>query len=789
VVKIVSRRALGGFALLALLGALGALVRLSREEPQTAAAIRAAWARRAVPAPNVLLVTLDTTRADRIGAYGYAAARTPQLDALARRGALFEQAATTSPLTQPAHASILTGTYPTWHGVRVNGSTALAQQQLTLAEIYRERGYATAAFVGAFVLDGRWGLNQGFDVYDDAFDLSKYERLDLGSVQRPGDQVVDAALGWLQAEAKGPFFAWVHLYDPHVPYEPPEPMRSELAPRGLEGLYDGEIAFADQQLGRCLAWLRDKGLEDRTIVLVVGDHGEGLGSHGEGTHGYFIYDYAQRVPLIVAAPLPGLAGVRVPLQVSTVDVLPTLLALSGIETPAHVQGRSLLPAMRRPRDARGGHAYGESMTPSLQYGWAPLAALRTERFKLIQAPRPELFDLAADPGETTNVIARHALVAEDLRVRLERLVADTSRGAPAPEAADLDKETLQGLAALGYVGGPAAPKGEPGRPLADPKDKLEVYAAVQLAGERILRRDYAAAAASLERALAEEPAMPQARLLLGTSYSELGRKREAKAEFDRVLADDPTSVQALIAVANLLVDEGRTSDVVALCKRTLSIDERNTQALTLLGEVYASLGRPAEALPWLEKAVEVQPKLTQNRLNLAAALVELRQHERALGILEDVVAQKPCFPLARYNLGVALEAQGRFEDARAAYAAEVAAYPREWKARFNLGRVLFRLGRRADATAEMREVVKAAPRRPEGHLFLARGLLLEGGSLDEVERHVERGLSLAEAADVRALGYFLLADVYTRRGMPASARQALASARAIAPAGSQGASP
>jgi tetratricopeptide (TPR) repeat protein len=429
------------------------------------------------------------------------------------------------------------------------------------------------------------------------------------------------------------------------------------------------------------------------------------------------------------------------------------------------------------------------MTPSLQYGWAPLAALRTERFKLIQAPRPELYDLVADPGETTNVIARHGLVAEELRERLERFVAETSRGAPAPEAADLDKETLEGLAALGYVGGTSAPRSESGRPLADPKDKLEVYAAVQQAGERILSRDYAEAAASLERALAEDPGMPQARLLLGTSYSELGKKREAKAEFDRVLADDPTSVQALIAVANLLMDEGRTRDVIALCKRTLSIDERNTQALTLLGEVHAGQGRPAEALPWFERAVEVQPKLTQNRMNLAAALVELRQHERALGILKDVVARQPRFPLAQYNLGIALEEQGRFEEARAAYAAELAAYPREWMARFNLGRVLFRLGERPAAIAEMREVVKAAPLRPEGHLFLARGLLLEGGSLDEVERLVERGLSLAEAADLRALGFFLMADVYTRRGMPASARQALASARAIAPASSKGASP
>jgi arylsulfatase A-like enzyme/tetratricopeptide (TPR) repeat protein len=787
VIEAPSRRAIGWLALLGLLGAL-ALLRPSREREETATSFRRAWARRGAARPNVLLVTLDTARADRIGAYGYSNARTPALDGLAERGVLFEQAATVAPLTQAAHASLFTGMYPTWHGVRVNGSTALGQAQLTLAEVYRSNGYATAGFVGAFVLDGRWGLNQGFQHYDDSFDLAEYKHLDLGSVQRPGNLVVDSALGWLGAHEQAPFFAWIHLYDPHAPYEPPEPLRSAFAGRGLGGLYDGEIAFADEQVGRLLAWLRASRLEERTIVVVVGDHGEGLGSHGEGTHGYFIYDYAQHVPLILAAPLPGQRGVRVASQVSTVDVLPTLLTLSGIDPPAHVHGRSLVGAMRRPRKARAAFAYGESMSPSLQYGWAPLQSLRGERYKLIQAPQPELYDLVADPGETTNVIARHGGVAEEMRQRLERLVSETSRGAPAPEAADLDKATLESLASLGYVGALAASHPKPAR-LADPKDKLPVYAAVQHAGERIMSGDYVAAAASLEQALDAEPGMPQALLLLGTAYSELGRKREAKAQFDRVLADDPGSVQALIGVANLLEEQGRTREVIALCKRTLSIDERNTQAYALLGEVQAGLGRPKQALGYFEKAVVIQPKLTQNRLNLAAALVETASYDRARTELTEILGRYPRFPLAQYNLGLLLEQQGRLDEARAAYAAELAAYPREWKARFNLGRVLYRLGNWPAAIAEMREVVKLAPGRAEGYLFLARGLLLEGAPPDEIQPLVERGLQLARAPDVRALGHFLMADVYTRRGAAESARQALQSARALAPAAKQGAMP
>lgn len=278
------------------------------------------WSRAGVDQPNVILITMDTTRADHLGCYGYAGAKTPRLDALAGRGVLFEQAAASSPLTLPAHCSILTGMYPTYHGVRINGNTALSEEQTTIAEVLAAKGYDCGAFIGAFVLDGRWGLKQGFEHYDDQFDLKKYKHIDLGAIQRPGNQVMDAALSWLEGRKDKPFFAWIHLYDPHTPYEPPEPYLSEFGPRGLTGLYDGEIAFMDEQIGRCVDWLERNGLNNKTILVLIGDHGEGLGSHGEGTHGYFIYDYAVHVPLIVVTPFKGLQGVRVSSQVRAVDV-------------------------------------------------------------------------------------------------------------------------------------------------------------------------------------------------------------------------------------------------------------------------------------------------------------------------------------------------------------------------------------------------------------------------------------------------------------------------------------
>jgi arylsulfatase A-like enzyme/tetratricopeptide (TPR) repeat protein len=762
-----------------LLLALILIVIARRPAKEPAEIVQRLWTQKRIDKANVILISLDTTRADHLGCYGSSEARTPAIDGLARRGVLFSQAASPAPLTLPSHSSIMTGLYPTYHGVRLNGTTALSQEQTTLAEALSDNGYQTGAFVGAFVLDGRWGLNQGFRVYDDQFDLRKVKQLDLAAVQRPANQVMDAALRWLDGHKNGPFFAWIHLYDPHTPYAPPEPLLSEFGRRGPAGLYDGEIAFADQQVDRFLSWLQQAGLDQNTIIVVVGDHGEALGSHGEGTHGFFIYDWALRVPFIVATPFDELKGVRVDLQVSLVDVFPTVLALTGIDSKAKVHGRSLLPLMFRADAPEAVYAYGESMSPNVQFGWSALHSLRSPRYKYIEAPRPELYDLVADPGEATNIFSQHGTIADAMARELDRLIAETSRDAPAPEAANLDKETMERLAALGYVGtsAPRKPRAGESSKLADPKDKLEVFTGVQRAGELMSQEQYAEATKALESALVREPAMPQALLMLGSCYTELGRRKEAKSQFDHVLKNDPQSVQALIGLANILLEEGQSGDVVALCKRTLSIDPRNAQAYALLGEVYISQQQPSMALPNLEKAVEIQPKITQNRLNLAACLIEMKQLARAQQILDGILSEQPKFPGAWFNQGVLFSEQRRAEDARKAYLSEVANYPNSFKARFNLGKVLSELGDWAGSIEQMREVIRIAPKRPEGYLFLARGLLHERASLDDVQALVEKGLTLAGTPDVKALGWFLMADVYERRNQPDKVAVALRNAR------------
>lgn len=729
---------------------------------------------REIGKPNIVFITLDTTRADRLPCYGYTKVETPHLDAMAKEGILFEQCITPTALTLPSHSSMMTGLYPTYHGVRINGNTALSQTHQTLAELFAERGYQCGAFIAAFVLDGRWGMKQGFHHYDDKFDLKKYKQLDLAGVQRPGNEVMDAALAWLEGQKDKKFFAWIHLYDPHTPYEAPEPYRSRYNDGTMSGLYDGEIAFTDSVIGRCNSWLEKNGLDKNTIVVVMGDHGEGLGDHGEQTHGYFIYEYAVHIPFLIKTPFEPLKGIRVKNQVKTIDLYPTLLEMTGIPVPRESQGRSLLPVLFGEETGGTEYAYSESLTPSIQYGWSALHSLRTGKYKYIDAPRPELYDLTKDPLERNNLVRRLPDLVGRYKKALTELMDKTGAGAPEPESANLDSDTLKRLATLGYIGAPSMVKpGRKGKGPADPKDKLEIFEKISLAGEYINREKYTEAAGALETVLTEDPLIPQAKLLLATCYMKLGRNEEAIVQLDAILKDDPNSIQALISMANILSDEGKTEDVVTLCKKAISMDDRNTQAHTLIGEVYMGDNDHKNALPYLKKAVEIQPKLTQNRQNLAACYVGLKQYGEAETILTDIIKETPKFPLAHFHLGLLYEEQGKYEDARRAYTDEVSLYENTVPARFNLGKLLMRSRDHQGYMEQMREVVKLAPKLAEGHLFLARGLLAEGADPDRIEESVQTGLSLAETARLKALAYFLLADVYNRKKQPQKVREAL----------------
>jgi arylsulfatase A-like enzyme len=389
---------------------------------------------------NIVLVTIDTLRTDRLSCYGSDRVDTPNIDSFAEEGVLFTNAATTVPFTLPAHSSILTGLYPPGHGVRENVGYTLDPRVPTLAEVLSTAGWSTAGFISAFVLDGRWGIARGFDHYFDDFDLSGFESANLSSVQRTGDVTVAEAIRWLDRRPSDrPFFLWLHLYDPHDPYEPPEPYKSAFATRP----YDGEVAFTDSLIGEFRKALEDRGLLGSTMVILTSDHGEGLGDHGEASHGFFLYDTTVHVGLIVRLPGGEPAGRTVDAAVSHVDLMPTILDAVNVDPPRPVHGESLIPLIEGgDRDPSRG-VYSESLYPLLHYGWAPLRAYRTEDHKLVSAPRPEVFDVRADPREEHDLSLVQPAVLAELEAGLDGLRSVIEPAAPTTAAApDLDPQTV-----------------------------------------------------------------------------------------------------------------------------------------------------------------------------------------------------------------------------------------------------------------------------------------------------------------------------------------------------------
>src|SRR6185436_5090719 len=467
---------------------------------------------------NVVVITLDTTRADRIGAYGWKPSPTPNLDRLAAEGTLFEHATAPAPLTLPVHSSLFTARYPPQHGVRDNGGFFLDERETTMAERLKGAGLKTGGFVGAYVLDRKWGIAQGFDRYVDDFDLSKFDTPALGEVERPANEVADRALEWLATVASSRFFAWLHFYDAHSPYAPP----AEYRARFPDQPYIGEIAFVDAQIGRVRAFLEEHGLLDRTIIVVIGDHGESLGDHGESTHGFFVYQSVLHVPLVIRAPYDALRGRRVADLVRTVDVMPTVLDLVDLPAAEHVDGQSVVPLMTGAVRELGLGAYAEALYPRYHYGWSELRSLTSERFKYIEAPRPELYDLVQDPEETRNLYDERRPLADRMAAVLA--AAGSANAADVKPAADVDPDTRARLAALGYVGTfVAAPAGDKAA-LADPKDKIELFNLISRAREQLHdRRDADGGLQTLRQVVATDRNVVDAWLMLGNEYS---RRRE-----------------------------------------------------------------------------------------------------------------------------------------------------------------------------------------------------------------------------------------------------------------------
>jgi len=479
------------------------------------------------PLRNVLLITIDTLRADHLGCYGYSRAATPNIDHWSEKGTLFTNSTASVPLTLPSHSTIMTGQYPVAHGVRDNGGFYLEDKWQTLAETLHGAGFRTGGFVSAFVLDRRWGIAQGFDEYFDHFELSKFKLVSLDSVQRRGDETLAQALSWIDRNKSSRFFAWVHFYDPHTPYDPPEPFRSEFRGSAIS-LYDGEIAFADNLVGRIHDYLEKNNLLSTTLVVLTSDHGESLGEHEESGHGFFIYDATMHVPLMIWNP--GEEPRKIREQVRSVDLFPTICEAAGVPVGQPGPGVSLLPLVRGDSLAKKLTAYSESYYPKFHYGWSELKSLRTPEYKYVEAPEREFYRLSQDSGEKQNLYDSRRDRATPFESELTRLV---SAEVPAvPQA--MDNDSLEKLQALGYIGSHAV-SSQPSGPLPDPKHKIRLYNGIKQAQALSADGKVEEALSQITRVIQQDSNILEAHLVLGNLFMKGKDFTKARTSFQRAI--------------------------------------------------------------------------------------------------------------------------------------------------------------------------------------------------------------------------------------------------------------
>ena len=624
--------------------------------------------------PNVILITLDTTRADRMGFLGSKRGLTPNLDAMARQGIVFTRAYSHVPLTTASHATILTGTYPQFNHVN-DFAVPLSPRLPYLPELLHQRGYRTGAFVGSLVLDPldgtAPGFDRGFEVYGAGFHLRRPGIDRYKTIERRGGTVVDHALAWLSQAPNKPFFLWVHLYDAHDPYDPPSPYKERYASQP----YDGEIAYADACVGKLLDALRKRGLYDAALVAVMADHGESLGAHGENTHGVFLYDETLHVPLLVKLPLNRAAGKRIETRASLVDVAPTILNVAGVSPPSEMQGQSLLLALKAGAGPNPGAlpedrpAYAETDYPHRAFGWSALRALRAGKYLYIQAPERELYNQLTDPGESHNLASSAQAVTDTLAARLADFRGKTSQ--TTVDLAKPDPEQIQKLQALGYVGSDAKPMRDDLKLTGvDPKVRIEISNLLHDAMLDIEEANYQEAIPLLQRSLETQPDMPVANMQygialarlkhfdraiaplqkavavqpdngmghyeLGLALFETGDWKAAAPEFEAAAARAPRWADAHFSLAAVYARINRVPDAMTELDSTLSISPDHYRANLLRGRILSLQGNPLGALNNLERATQVQPDSREAHLFLGDAFAQLgreadAEREHAVG--------------------------------------------------------------------------------------------------------------------------------------------------------------
>ena len=760
---------------------------------------------------NLLLITLDTTRADRIGAYGDARAATPNLDRLAREGVRFDRAYTSAPLTLPAHVTLMTGREPQAHQVRNNGTYTLRPEETTLAELFRQAGFSTMAMIAAYVLEEKFGLAQGFDGYDDT--LNKPQGDTTYRSEITADRVVDKFSRWLDRTPALPFFCWVHLYDPHAPYEPPASFRERFP----DSPYRGEIAFMDEAIGRMLRELDRRQLLQNTLVVATGDHGEGFGEHGESGHGVFCYEETLRVPLIFHQPRLFRSSRVVAQPVGLVDVLPTLLELYRLPLPAGIQGRSLAPLLTGGEE--GGKPapplYFESLYGMEEMGWAPLSGLLSGHFKYISLPRPELYDLASDPLEKDNLYLKKNVQAKQLARELDSYLEQTVTAGKTALRSQQTRQDQARLRALGYLAGSDRPALEGSG--ADPKDGIgpmnlllktrEAIRSGDLEGAEqrldelratgldrrlpqffdtlyelaLTRQDPVAIQAVLREAMSRFPKTSRFALLLATFYRNRGDERRTEEAAQLTPAMDARSVEAHLMLGELYRGQKKIDAAIDHFQKAWDLEPADQKLAIALADLHLEARRPAEALATLRRLLAATANDAESipvdvRGQAAKLLVKLGRPEMAEDLLQELVGEQGGNPAHWTQLGLAQLDRGRGDEALRSFQRALDIDSRQALALSGLGTLhltRFRQRREQSSLRQAEDFFSRALAVDDKLITALNGLgavQLYLGKADKAIQHFRRAL----ASDPEFVNtYFNLAIAQLRVGRRGAARETL----------------
>ena len=649
--------------------------------------------------PDVLLITIDTVRADHVGCYGYTKIHTPALDSLARDGVVFERAISQVPLTWPSHTAILTGTYPFQNGVQDFTGKPLDPQIRSVAQAFQHNGYATGAVVSAYVLDRVWGLARGFDFYDDAFDPKEFQTKDIGLVERKAGESVSHAIKWLQKSTatNRPFFLWLHLYDPHSPYDPPEPFHSEYR----DHLYDGEIAYADHELSRVIAWLKSKQLYSSTLIVALSDHGESLGEHGEQEHGFFVYNSTIRIPLIVKPPAQsGIRPMRIMAPVETTAVAPTLLELAGVKDEIQRQFTSPALPLRPGQKDDDRPAYSETFYTFNSFGWSPLHSLETLRYHYIDAPRPELYDVQVDPNEKNNLAPQQTATIAVLKDKLQALLQHNPYKGLPEEDAGMSPDAVEKLRALGYVAyhSPVSPQAILAG-LPDPKDKLEEFNAILTAQDSIRAGNITAGDETLNTVQQQDPNLYIVPFLLGENAARQHDWQTSADQFRRCLQLNPHFDQAMTGLARALFFSGKPEEARQWAQNALKENPLNYKALYQLGEIDSRTDRAA-AISHYQEAIAIQGNFAPLHRDLGMLYFEQQNYTDAAKELAKA-AELGINDARLFNfLGICYDRTGALAVAVKTYQRSLQKDPNLAEAHLNLGFTYHRLGRESLSKAE-----------------------------------------------------------------------------------------